>query len=654
MAASDIRAGKAFVELSLRDKFSKQLKSAQDKFKAFGESITGLGAKMAGIGLAIVTPLALAAKRFATLGDEVNKASGRTGIAVEQLSALKYAAEQSGASLEEVEVAVKKMSNVLFDAANGSKSANATLAGLGLTLKQLQGLTPDQQFKLIADRLSKIKDASAKAAIAQEIFGKAGTRLLPLLEAGAKGIEALEQRAKSLGLVMSKEDAEAATLFGDTLDDLLKQLNTLIFTIGSAVARALQPFADGAINIMSSIIAWTKENKSLVVSVLTVGGALIAGGLALVTLGTSISVLLSSLAGIKAGFAVVASVLGFALNPVVLLSVGLLALAGYLIYTSDIGKQALGFLGNKFGELFNTAKEAFDGIADALVAGDIGLAAKILWAGIKLAFVEGTQELSSAWAEFKASFVQVSAAAFYGTLEIYQNVKASLLTAFENTTAFLGDLWDGFIGTFGDLWNGAVALVTKGLNVIKGAFDDTFDVDAANAAAQKVADDAAAARAQTEIDKQNARESERKKAVDQIGQDKDKAVKDINDREQAVSAAASQNAKDDIAAIEAERAKLQQELDALRAQAAGKRKSKEAEGGPPVIDRSKVGDLEDILKRRTEAAETKKTVTAAGLFNVAGLQSLQGGGAQEDIKKNTAETARELKRLNQRRGLSFS
>lgn len=654
MAAKDIRAGGAFVEIFLKGNISKELDKLKSKFRAFGQSVTDIGKKLSGLGAAITAPLLLAAKRFATLGDEVNKASGRTGIAVEELSSLKYAADQSGSSLEDVEVAVKKMSNVLFDAANGSKSAAETLAALGITLKELQGLSPDEQFRLFAERLSRIQDAGTRTALALEIFGKAGTRLLPLIADGATGIAALEARAKALGIVIGKDDAEAATRFGDSLDDLLKQLNALIFNIGAAVARVLQPMADAAIEITASIIGWVKQNRDLVVTVLAVGAGLLVAGAAFITFGASISLVLSSLAGISTVFKSIFAVVGVLLNPILLLGAGLVALAAYFVATSDAGGAALSWLGEKFNELVTVAKDAFSGIGDALAAGDIALAAKILWTGLKLAFIQGTQELRATWENFKAGFVQVAAAAFYGTLEIYQNVKASLLTAFENTTSFLGGLWDGFIGTFSDLWNGAVNLVTKGLNTIKGTFDDTFDSEAANKAADDLLEREKQARQKAELDKAGARENEKKTNVDQIQRDRDNAVADINKREMEISAGASQNAADAIAKIERERADLQRQLDELRKQAAEKRSSKAGEGrGPSPVDRSRIDEIEDIVKQRSQASGAKG-VSAQGLFNVAGLQALLGGGVQDRIAKATEETAKNTKKALNGTGLKFS
>src|SRR5271169_870545 len=112
--ASEIRAGKAYVELFLKGDFKKSLDQASKQLKAFGDQVTDIGKKMAGLGAAVTAPLILAAQRFASMGDEMEKASQRTGVSVEALSELKYVAEQSGSSFEDLETGIKKMSKAIF------------------------------------------------------------------------------------------------------------------------------------------------------------------------------------------------------------------------------------------------------------------------------------------------------------------------------------------------------------------------------------------------------------------------------------------------------------------------------------------------------------------------------------------------------------
>ncbi len=96
-AASGIRAGAAYVELFVRDgRLVKGLNAASARLEAFGASITALGARLAGLGVTLALPFLGAAKLFADMGSDMLDMSQRTGVAVEALSELRYAAEQSG------------------------------------------------------------------------------------------------------------------------------------------------------------------------------------------------------------------------------------------------------------------------------------------------------------------------------------------------------------------------------------------------------------------------------------------------------------------------------------------------------------------------------------------------------------------------------
>ena len=111
-----IRAGRAFVELGVSDRLTAALKRAERKLKAFGESVRSLGLRLAGLGGAALAPLAGAVKLFASAGDTLDKMSLRTGVSVEALSELGFAAEQSGADLQTLENGVRVMQRTLNDA----------------------------------------------------------------------------------------------------------------------------------------------------------------------------------------------------------------------------------------------------------------------------------------------------------------------------------------------------------------------------------------------------------------------------------------------------------------------------------------------------------------------------------------------------------
>lgn len=638
-----IRAGKAFVELSTNNSaLLRGLDQAAKKLKDFGSNISDIGKRIALGGAAMVAPLLFAAQQFAAQGDKINKASVRTGVGVEALQELGYAAEHSGASFEDLETGIKKMQKTIFGAASGSKEAQSALASIGLTVQDLKNLSPDQQFALIGDRLNNITDASARTAVAMEIFGKGGTALLPLFAEGAAGMQKLRDRARELGIVFSKDDAQAATKFTDELEDCWKQVRALTFQVGAAVATALLPFAGIVHQVLRAVIDWTREHRNLVIGVLIAGAALMTLGTAIFAIGFGIQAVGFALSGITAGFKLVGSAVGLLSNPIILVGALLVGLVAYFVYASGNGGKLLSWLGDKFNALFAIAQEAFNGIADALSAGDIALAAQILWTALKLAWATGTQDLKNRWIEFKAEFKKTLGEAFFSAVDMWIIVAGTL-----------SELWAKASASFAEGWHEAIADVTRLFdgfqNHQRQAEKDRIKRELAKP------DLAPNVRALNERQLRNIDEQgdqvvgaqERKDAEDKIAREKalQERIASIKDEMQKRFRAndadrhsdQDANASAEKRALEKEKEDLQKQLDELRKKA-GKEK-KEKKDDAPIVDPKKLMDLDDVVANSTNIRPS------AGIFNAAAIQSLQGDSTQNAIQKNTADSAMYLQRI---------
>lgn len=641
MASSgEIRAGKAYIEIGTKDSFSKDFKDVENRLRSIGSSLTNLGTKMGALGSAITAPLLVAAQRFASMGNEIYRASQRTGISIQNMQQLKYAVEQSGASFQDFENGIKRMQRTLIDAAEGSQQAQDALKILGLRLADLAKLSPDQQFKVIADRINGLNNAGVEAGVVMQIFSsRFSTSIIPMLKQGSAGMEALQKRAQQLGITFSDADARAATTFTQTLNDLWQQLQAVTFQIGAAIAGALQPFATASIKVMTTIIGWVKENRNLAISALALGVGLTALGSGILGVGLALKLTATAMAGFRAGISAITTAVGLLANPIVLVGLAIVGLAAYFAYTTQVGQRALSFLGQKFQELKKVALTAFGGIADALSSGDILLAANILWTGLKLAWATGTQELQAKWIEFKNQFTQVAIAAFYGASEIWANVKADLEDSWQNMTAVFGNVWDAFIGIFTDSWNKAVNLVTHGINKIHHFFNSGFDSDAANAQADKMMDDKSNAQQQREMSAQKKREEDRARSIADIEAARSKAIAQIQKEEIAMASGANANTKSDIAELEKHKAELEKQLAALRAQAA---KEKTSSGNMPLFDPRKGIDLDDVKN-------LIQPIKSTGTFNASagGLLGLNSDSKVDRIAKATEETARNTRKKNQ-------
>lgn len=321
----EIQAGKASVVVGVHDKLDKGLRRAQYKLRAFGASVGQLGTRMMAGGAAMLGPLAAAVKQFSGYGDDMAKASRRTGLTVEALQGLRFAAERSGSGVEDLEKGVRRMQRTIYDAGRGLSTATEALDDIGVSMEELDGLSPEEQFKLIADRLNGVEDASKKAAIAQQIFGRSGTMLLPMFEQGAEGLNRFIAEAERMGLILSAEDARAAEELTDRMGDLWMSVKMTAIQVGAALAPKLTELADRITETIGEVIKWVKANRELVAEkamlIAKVAAWTVGIGAALVVVG-QLSIGIAGLIGAVRGLFVAVTFL--AAHPVI---AGLAALA---------------------------------------------------------------------------------------------------------------------------------------------------------------------------------------------------------------------------------------------------------------------------------------------------------------------------------------
>src|SRR5438105_11787278 len=136
--SSEVRAGKAWVELGVKDGLKKGLSQAASQLKSFGKMLAVVGGGGVALGGAFFGGLVAAAHVFESMGSELHNMSVRTGVSVEALSALGYAAKQTGSDLGMVEFGLRRTQRLIADAASGNEEAIVTLNSLGLEVETLK------------------------------------------------------------------------------------------------------------------------------------------------------------------------------------------------------------------------------------------------------------------------------------------------------------------------------------------------------------------------------------------------------------------------------------------------------------------------------------------------------------------------------------
>jgi predicted nucleic acid-binding Zn-ribbon protein len=354
--------------------------------------------------------------------------------------------------------------------------------------------------------------------------------------------------------------------------------------------------------------------------------------------------LASVVGGIGAALGVVGSAVAAILSPMGLVISAAVALAGTLLVTTDAGAEALSWLGDRFRALKDTVFKVIGGISDALAAGDIGLAAKILWLSLKLAWQEGVAALNRVWLEAKRFFIGTVQKMWYGALALSEQILHGLEVAWIETTAFLSRTWTSFTAGFKKAWNSAINWTTKRLLELQGLLDEGFDVEAAkrmadedladtNAEIDRQRDAALAAR---EHQRQSERDSARElngATLAEIGRQFDEAQKALDDETNAKVAATRQALAD-----------ARKQLDEAIAAARAKREAAESEPGVPHRKLTDpLAGLEDRLAGLGDVIARKISVT--GTFNPAAIAGLGGGNAAERTARASEQVAKNTKRL---------
>lgn len=456
----------------------KALKNVDNKGKETKTSLQEIADKGVKIGAAVVAGTGAAigglmalANTTADSADKWDKLSLRTGIAVEELQRWGYAAGQSGADITVLETGMKKLSDTMVDAQNGSKTAKSAYEQLGISLADLATMTPEQAFESVMNALGDMEDGALKNSIGNDLLGKSYVELKPLLAEGSEGMQALKDRADELGIVMSEDAVGAGVVFGDTLADAKSSLdgvkNKIVADLLPQLTKMLEWFlgkmpqiqsvAGSALGFVSDVIGFIADNSNILIPVL--------GGL----LGAFISLkMISVVNGLMAAYTAFTTTatgvqmgLNAALmaNPIGLVIAAITALIaiGIALYMNwDKIKE-------KAGELWNGLKEKWEGIKKATSEawGKVKDAMSNAMNAAKDTVKEKLNNIKSAYEENGGGIKGIAAAAMEGIKGYYS---AGLTFIDKLTGGKLTDIKNSFLNKFESVKN----IVSNAIEKIKG------------------------------------------------------------------------------------------------------------------------------------------------------------------------------------------
>lgn len=198
------------------------------------------------IGAAIGANIGIAAVAFKNLvmgaidaADAASKLAVSLGMSTEETSRYLYIADLAGLSSEEFAGAMQKVAKQAADVAAGVQGASDIFDAMGINVKKADGSLKSQSDLLgdIADKFATYRSSTERTALAVELFGKQGAKLVPFLVQGREGLKQLGEEADMLGITLSTKAGAAAEQFNDNLT----RLNAAQQGFGRRVAELLLP-----------------------------------------------------------------------------------------------------------------------------------------------------------------------------------------------------------------------------------------------------------------------------------------------------------------------------------------------------------------------------------------------------------------------------
>lgn len=226
------------------------LAKAQKNIQSFGKDVTTNitdklagaftgGAVMAGIG-ALAAGVLVAGKSIMEFAGNLQDTSEQLGVTVEDLQGLHAAFRGGGASADDVDKAMVKLTENMDAASKAAGPARDRFDQLGISFEQITSGDPKAVLLAFGDAVKNSKNPTETLSAVIDLLGKSGKKLVPDLKQGSEALQELSDKADKL----KNKDADAIAKFGDSVDVLKNKLMALGATAATPLFSELNAAMD--------------------------------------------------------------------------------------------------------------------------------------------------------------------------------------------------------------------------------------------------------------------------------------------------------------------------------------------------------------------------------------------------------------------------
>lgn len=180
------------------------------------------------------------------MADAAGKVSGQLALTTEEWSAYSYGAGLSDIATGQLSASIKRLNSNVVDAANNVGIGAEAFDALGISVKDSEGKLKSNGTLMseIADKFSKMPDSANKTALALDLFGKSGDKMLTMLNGGSEGLRQFDEEAKRMGVSINQDLAGAAERFNDNMTKMGTAMRGAGLTLVSNLLPSMNRLTD--------------------------------------------------------------------------------------------------------------------------------------------------------------------------------------------------------------------------------------------------------------------------------------------------------------------------------------------------------------------------------------------------------------------------
>lgn len=445
------------------------------KFEAAGSKVTAMGKAFAPVSLAagaVGGLLLKGAKDTAAYTDNIDKMSQKLGMSRKGFQEWDYILSQNGASIDSMKMGMKTLTNSLDKVSQSGSTAGTAFERLGISYDDLQGKSQEEVFEMTVKALQGVQDETERAALANQLFGRSGQELAPLLNAGVGSVDELKQKAHDLGLVLDDETIDA----GVNMTDALDTMHRAFMTVGAGIATAVMPlitqFADYVSAHMPAITAKIKvlvdkfnnlspTMKKIIALILPITAAISPVLMIVGKIITTVGQLIGTMSKL---FTLLAA------NPIFLVIAGIVALVVAFIYLWNHSESFRNFWINLWNSIKNIVTTVWNAIKTVIttVVNAIKTVITTVFNAIKTAI---TLYVNA----YKTVILTVWNAIKTVVTTVVNAIRTVIVTVFNAIKSTISTIMNGIKSTIISVWNSIRSGVSSAINAIKSVVSSGFN-----------------------------------------------------------------------------------------------------------------------------------------------------------------------------------